>query len=458
MELRTVDPRSLKTDPNNPRKTAAGEHADAQFVANIKAVGILQPPLVRQQDEDTLVIIAGNRRVRAAIDADIDEILVLVRGDDDGSDRLRSLSENVVRAPMNAVDQWRAIEALSSDNWTDDAIGVALALPLRTIRKLRLLANIHPAMLDYIATGDMPRENELATIAAASAAEQASVWKKHKPKKGQPDVTWREVARALEKRRLYAKDAKFGAEEEQAFGIVWQEDLFEQGDEDARFTDQVEAFFAAQAAWMEANLPKKGVIVAVDDYGHAKLPPKAVQVWSAPKKSDTIGLYVDPRSGSIKEIVYRLPQPEPKKGKRTAAAAQEEEAQVPSKARPEITQKGVAMIGDFRTEALTRALSENSVDDTTMLGLLVLAFGANNVEARTGDYSSGDAATHRSGHHARRPPHSRTASYFAARRARCSVWFCPAGRVTPIAASPPGSLATSSARTRICPIWRRKSF
>ncbi|WP_245267517.1 ParB N-terminal domain-containing protein [Methylosinus sp. LW3] len=387
MELRHVDPRSLKPNPNNPRRIAPSEHADRQMIANIKATGITQPPVVRP-DGDDLVIVAGHGRVRAAIGAGLNEILVLVRGPDDGADNLRALSENVVRVQMGPVDQWRTIEALTSANWTEEAIGDALASPVRTIKKLRLLANVHPAILDQIAKGDMPEEKLLRTIAAAGADEQASVWKKHKPKKGQDTVTWWEVARALDKRRIYAKNAKFGPDEEQAFGIVWEDDLFEQGDQDSRYTTQVEAFFAAQAAWIEANLPKNGVLLQIDEYGQGKLPPKAERVWGQPRKSDTIGRYVDTHDGSVKEITYRLPKEEPKKGKNAASGGTSETLSEPARTRPEITQKGLAIIGDFRTDALVRALAENEIDDFTLLSLLVVAFAADNVDVKASGYSS----------------------------------------------------------------------
>jgi hypothetical protein len=42
------------------------------------------------------------------------------------------------------------------------------------------------------------------------------------------------IAHALSKTRLMAKDAKFGEAEAQAFGIVWEEDLFAPADEDGR--------------------------------------------------------------------------------------------------------------------------------------------------------------------------------------------------------------------------------
>lgn len=254
MELRTVDPRNLKINPNNPRRMGAGEHPDEQMVANIKAIGILQPPVVRE-DGDELEIVAGHRRVAASIAAGFPDILVLVRGADDGGDALRAMSENVVRAQMGPVDQWRAIEALVSAEWTEDAIATALALPVRTLRKLRLLASILPAMLDQIALGDMPNEHSLRTISAASPEEQAAIWKKKKPKKGQA-ASWHEIVSALSKRTLPASVAKFGADLAEAYGIQWTDDLFAPAGEDTRTTSQVQEFLAAQNEWLANNLPR----------------------------------------------------------------------------------------------------------------------------------------------------------------------------------------------------------
>jgi ParB/RepB/Spo0J family partition protein len=385
MDLRTVDPKTLTPNPNNPRQSEAGGHADDQLIANIKSVGILQPPVVRD-DNGRLTILAGHRRVRAAIAAGFREILVLVREADDGGDNLRALSENVVRANLGPVEQWRAIEALTSAAWTEDAIATALALPVRTIKKLKLLAHIHPPMLDTIATGDMPREHDLRIIAAANAKEQACVWKTHKPKKGQPHVSWHEVANALSKRRMHAVNAAFGPEEEKAFGIIWEDDLFAPADEDSRYTTNVEAFLAAQTAWLEANLPKNAAILATNDYGEPKLPPKAERIWGKPSKDDVIGKCLDPRTGQIREIAYRLPQTKSKKENQGTTGAEDESTQPAKKTRPDITQKGSDMIGEFRSQALEQALRDNPIDDSDLLGLLIVAFTASNVEVRLGDY------------------------------------------------------------------------
>jgi ParB family chromosome partitioning protein len=69
-ELRSVDPRTLQPNPNNPRTTPVPPAMDEQLLASIKAVGIIQPPSVTTKD-DGLMIVFGNRRVKAAIKADL---------------------------------------------------------------------------------------------------------------------------------------------------------------------------------------------------------------------------------------------------------------------------------------------------------------------------------------------------------------------------------------------------
>ena len=223
MELRRVDPRTLQKNPGNPRKIQPGEMSDAAIKASIKVIGVIQPPTVSEKD-GALTIVYGARRVRFAIELGLIEIDVLVKDPDD-LDNMRAVSENVVRAPMATVDLWRSIEALASENWTEDAIASALAVPVRQIRKLRLLATVHSAILDQIGAGDMPREHELRTIASAPREDQAAVWKKLKPKKGEGALWWN-IAQALEKTRFFARDARFGEDERAAFAIVWQEGLF----------------------------------------------------------------------------------------------------------------------------------------------------------------------------------------------------------------------------------------
>ena len=384
-ELRSVDPRTLMLNPANPRRTPAPKAMDDQLVASIVAIGVIQPPRVKELD-GTLVVIAGNRRTQAAIAAGLGTIDVLVCDSDDSDDAMRSISENLIRASMNSVDIWRATEALEAQGWTEAAIGDALALPLRTIQRLKLLAHLHPAMLDTMAGGSMPNEDQLRTIAAATREEQTQVWKKHKPKKGQ-EVAWYEVARALSKRRIPFAAAKFGDDLTAAYGVVWEDDLFAPAGEDGRFTTNVEGFFGAQQEWMQNGLPERATILSIGEYGTPSLPKKAERVYGKPQKSDITGYYLDQRSGEVQSVAYRMP--EPKKalaGAPTATNdANEPDADAPvARTRPDVTQKGGAMIGDFRTDALHEALRNAPIEDDTLLALLVLAFASRNVSVQSG--------------------------------------------------------------------------
>jgi ParB-like chromosome segregation protein Spo0J len=329
------------------------------------------------------VIQSGHRRVKQAIAAGLEEITVLVGEAAADGGAMRSMVENIARENLNPVDQWRAIERLVALDWTEEAIAVALALPVRQIKKLRLLANVLPAMLDHMAKGDMPDERQLRTIAAASLDEQKEVWKAHKPSKGDPQVSWWSVANGLAKTRMYARDASFGDDLREAYGIAWVEDLFAPADQDGRYTTDVEAFLGAQQEWMTQNLPKKGVVTETNNWGEVKLPAKAERVYGTPKKSDHTAMYLD-REGKVKTVHFRMPEAKKAKGKGAKDAGDEDEAIVVSKPRPEVTRKGVEMIGDLRTDALHEALSRAPIEDDMLLALLVLAFAGQNVRVDSG--------------------------------------------------------------------------
>ena len=196
-ELRSVDPRSLIPNPDNPRRTNSPPGMDEQLVASIKAIGLIQPPSVKDVDGQ-LVIVTGNRRVKAAIAAGLEQIDVLVGVANEPVNAMQSVSENLIRASMTAVDIWRATERLEDQGWNEDAIADALALPVRTVKRLKLLAHLHAPMLDFMAKGSMPNEDQLRTIAAASVEEQAQVWKTAQAEEGPRRILVRGGPRALE--------------------------------------------------------------------------------------------------------------------------------------------------------------------------------------------------------------------------------------------------------------------
>ena len=383
MHLMKVDPRALKENSDRSRQTKCSPQADALLLATIKAVGLVQPPVIAPETDggNGYIIDSGHRRVKQAIAAGLEEIDVLVVDAANDNGAMRNMVENIAREPLNPVDQWRAIERLVALGWTEEAIGIALALPVRQIRKLRLLANVLPAMLDHMAKGDMPNEQQLRAIAAANLDEQREVWKAQKPKIGDPQVSWWSVANALSKKRMYARDASFDDDLAQAYGIFWIEDLFAPADEDSRYTTNVEGFLGAQQEWMTIHLPKRGVITDVNNWGEVVLPPKTERVYGKPGKGDRTAMYLD-REGKVQTVHFRLP--ELKKAGGADDAEGGDDATVMPKPRPDVTRKGVEMIGDLRTDALHEALARAPIEDDTLMALLVLALAGRNISVQSG--------------------------------------------------------------------------
>jgi hypothetical protein len=203
-----------------------------------------------------------------------------------------------------------------------------------------------------------------------------------------------------------ASAAKFGDDLAKAYGIVWEDDLFAPSGEDSRYTTNVEGFFGAQQEWMQHNLPERGTLLPVNDYGQGQVPKKAERIYGKPGKTDLIGHYIDARTGEVQTIAYRLPEPKKaakpvdggKAGTGAAPGAVNEGADEDDddddastlRTRADVTLKGIAMIGDLRTDALHQALADTPIEDDTLLGLLILALGCDNVSVDSGSDMRGE--------------------------------------------------------------------
>ncbi|HXY44432.1 MAG TPA: ParB/RepB/Spo0J family partition protein [Acidimicrobiales bacterium] len=104
----------IKPNPNQPRKQFA-EEALTALVDSIKAVGILQPVLVRETSPGEYEIIAGERRYRAARRAGLATIPAVLRVVDDVTSLEQALVENLQREDLNPLDEAGAYQQLIED-------------------------------------------------------------------------------------------------------------------------------------------------------------------------------------------------------------------------------------------------------------------------------------------------------------------------------------------------------
>lgn len=112
-ELKLSD---IGPNPQQPR-VRFDDNALGELAASITEVGVLQPIVVRPGErEGTYVLIAGERRLRAAAAAGLDTIPAVIRSDEsDGQSLTEALIENVQRKDLSPLEEAAAYRNLLED-------------------------------------------------------------------------------------------------------------------------------------------------------------------------------------------------------------------------------------------------------------------------------------------------------------------------------------------------------
>lgn len=115
--LRDLAPDAIAVNRRQPRRAFDADEL-AELAASIKALGVVQPVVVRPLPPDgsgagpRYELIAGERRLRAARLAGLETVPALVRPADEAAALEIALAENVAREDLNAIEQALAYAAL----------------------------------------------------------------------------------------------------------------------------------------------------------------------------------------------------------------------------------------------------------------------------------------------------------------------------------------------------------
>ena len=118
---------SLSADPHQPRR-GVGDLTD--LVASIKEKGVLEPVLVRPDaaDASAFVLISGERRYRAALEAGLFEIPAIVMDVSDEEALEIALVENLQRQNLSAFEEAEGYERLAKTHgYTHERIAGAVS-------------------------------------------------------------------------------------------------------------------------------------------------------------------------------------------------------------------------------------------------------------------------------------------------------------------------------------------
>ena len=152
--LREIPLDEIAPNHRQPRTEFDDEALEA-LAASIKAVGVLQPVVVRQR-EDGYELIVGERRWRAARRAGLEKIPAVVRDADD-QDLLRdALIENLHREDLNALEEAAAYKQLLDDlGMTHEELAERVGRSRAAISNAIRLLGLAPTVQKRIAGGTL---------------------------------------------------------------------------------------------------------------------------------------------------------------------------------------------------------------------------------------------------------------------------------------------------------------
>ncbi|WP_326534369.1 ParB/RepB/Spo0J family partition protein [Pseudorhodoferax sp.] len=169
-------PRTLRLDRLQAGKyqprTRMDEGSLYELAESIRSQGIMQPILVRPIGGGRFEVIAGERRMRAALLAGLDEVPVLVREVPDEAAAVMALIENIQREDLNPLEEAQGLQRLVNEfSLTHEQAAQAVGRSRSAASNLLRLLNLSAPVQQMLMAGDLEMGHARALL-PLSAAQQ----------------------------------------------------------------------------------------------------------------------------------------------------------------------------------------------------------------------------------------------------------------------------------------------
>ncbi len=150
-----VDIDLVRPNPNQPRKHF-DEEALNELAASIKKHGLIMPIVVNNMEGGRYMIIAGERRYRAAKIAGKTKIPVVVRDYTDREIKEISLIENLQREDLNPIEAANAMKQLMDEyHLTQEELAERIGKSRPAVTNTLRLLSLSPEVIELVSTGKL---------------------------------------------------------------------------------------------------------------------------------------------------------------------------------------------------------------------------------------------------------------------------------------------------------------
>ena len=146
----------IEPDPAQPRKVFPPE-AMAELIESVRTHGVLQPILVSEKNgSKRYMIVAGERRWRAAQSLGLQQIPAVVRDTDSTSRILLALVENLQRSDLGALEEAAAYDQLQNEfGLTQQQIGERVGRSRSAVANTLRLLDLPVEVMELMRNGDI---------------------------------------------------------------------------------------------------------------------------------------------------------------------------------------------------------------------------------------------------------------------------------------------------------------
>jgi ParB family chromosome partitioning protein len=149
----------------------------ADLSRSIAEQGVIQPLLVRR-DGDSFELIAGERRLRAAKMAGLQQVPVVVKKVNDTELLALSIIENIQRADLNPVEEAEAYHRLMDEfGLTQEQVADRVGKSRPAVANYLRLRGLPEPIKASIVSGDLTMGHARALLGAETASRQLSAWR-----------------------------------------------------------------------------------------------------------------------------------------------------------------------------------------------------------------------------------------------------------------------------------------
>lgn len=159
-------------NPNQPRKNF-DEDALKELAASIKIHGIVQPIVLNRQPDGKYMIIAGERRWRAAKLCGLDKVPAIVKTYTEKQIKEISIIENLQREDLNPVEAAKAIKQLMDEyNLTQEVVAERIGKSRSNIANTLRILTLYPQVLTLVEQGKLSSGHARALVVIEDPNEQ----------------------------------------------------------------------------------------------------------------------------------------------------------------------------------------------------------------------------------------------------------------------------------------------